>query len=305
MIAPEIVVVGSYNRDVVLVVAHLPAPGETCLSLDRRESPGGKGSNQAVQAARCGARVAMVAAIGTDAAGDDAVGVWAAAGIDAMAAPRLADHGTGMAVILVDAKAENSIVVDPGANARLGPSHVERAAPLIASAKLVLAQLETPVAATKRAFEIARQAGVLTALNAAPAPDAMDSEMLALTDVLFVNEVEALALTGQADPVGAAAILLARVGLAVVVTLGKEGAVLLCRDQAPLARPAHRIEAVDTTGAGDAFIGAFAASLARSSDFDQAMAWGLAAGALACTAIGAVTSFADEARIARLLRPQA
>ena len=305
MPAPEIVVVGSYNQDVVLVVAHLPAPGETCLSLDRRESPGGKGSNQAVQAARCGARVAMVAAIGIDAAGDDALAVWARAGIDATAAPRLADHGTGMAVILVDARAENSIVVDPGANAQLSPSHVAAAAPLIASAKLVLGQLETPVAATKRAFEIAREAGVLTALNAAPAPDAMDGDMLALTDILFVNEIEALALTGQADPVAAGATLLAKVGVAVVVTLGKEGAVLLRRDQAPLARPAHRIEAVDTTGAGDAFIGAFAASLAKSGDFDHAMAWGLGAGALACTAMGAVTSFADEPRIARLLRLQA
>lgn len=301
MTAPDVVVVGSYNQDLVLIVAHLPAPGETCLSLDRRESPGGKGSNQAVQAARCGARVAMVAAIGTDAAGDDALAVWAAAGIDATAAPRLTDHGTGMAVILVDAKAENSIVVDPGANAQLSPSHVEAATPLIASARLVLGQLETPVAATRRAFEIARAAGVLTALNAAPAPAVLDDDMLALTDILFVNEVEALALTGQADPLAAGETLLAKVGRAVVVTLGKEGAVLLRRDQAILARPAHRIEAVDTTGAGDAFIGAFAASLARSGDFDRAMAWGLGAGALACTAMGAVTSFADEPRIARLL----
>lgn len=301
----EIVVVGSYNHDVVLSVAHLPAPGETCLALGRRASPGGKGSNQAVQAARCGARVAMLGAIGADAAGDEALEVWAAAGIEAAAAPRLTEQRTGMAMILVDAKGENSIVVDPGANAHLSPSHIDQAAPLIRSAKLVLAQLETPVAATRRAFEIARQAGVLTALNAAPAPEVIDAELIALTDILFVNEVEAGALAGGADPADAGAALLARVGQAVIITLGKDGAVLFHRDQPRRAHPAHSIEAVDTTGAGDAFIGAFAAQLVRSGSFDQAMAWGLAAGALACTAMGAVTSFAQESRIAALLASQA
>ncbi|MDB5494255.1 MAG: PfkB protein [Phenylobacterium sp.] len=301
----EIVVVGSYNHDVVLSVAHLPAPGETCLALGRRTSPGGKGSNQAVQAARCSARVAMLAAIGCDPAGDEALDVWAGAGIEAAASPRLADHGTGIAMILVDAKGENRIVVDPGANAHLTPSHIDQAAALIRSAKLVLAQLETPVTATRRAFEIARQAGVLTALNAAPAPDAIDAELIALTDILFVNEIEAGALAGGADPAEAGAALLARVGQAVIITLGKEGAVLFHRGQPRRAHPAHSIDAVDTTGAGDAFIGAFVAHLVKSGSFDQAMAWGLAAGALACTAMGAVTSFAPENRIAGLLAPQA
>lgn len=301
MTKAEVVVVGSYNHDVVLSVAHLPAPGETCLSLGRLESPGGKGSNQAVQAARCGARVAMLAAIGADAPGDAALEVWATNGIDAAGAARLSGQATGMAMILVDAHGENCIVVDPGANAHLAPSHVAAAAPVIISAGLVLAQLETPVEATRRAFEIARAAGVTTALNAAPAPEAIDAGLLALTDILFVNEVEAQAMTGDANPTAAGAALLARVGQAVVVTLGKDGAMLLRKDQPDLTQAAHAITVVDTTGAGDAFIGAFTAHMAKVGDYGQAMAWGAAAGALACTRMGAVSSYADAEQISRLL----
>ena len=171
MTPAEIVVVGSYNRDLILKLAHLPAPGETTLALGRAEAHGGKGSNQAVQAALCGARVAMLAAVGEDAAGEAALSMWREAGISADAVARLAGAGTGVAVILVDAAGENSIVVDAGANAQLATSQVEAAAGQIHGARLALAQLETPPAAVRRAFELARAAGVATALNAAPAPD--------------------------------------------------------------------------------------------------------------------------------------
>src|SRR5580693_8083471 len=186
----RIVVVGSYNRDVSFQVARLPAPGETCLSLGRLESPGGKGSNQAIQAARAGAATAMVAAVGFDGAGDTALSLWEAEAIDTTGVARLADVGTGLAMILVDAAAENVIVVDSGANARLATAHIEAAASLIGGAKLVLAQLETPTAATVRAFQLARAAGAATLLNAAPAPEQIDAQLLALTDVLIVNEGE-------------------------------------------------------------------------------------------------------------------
>ena len=303
MSTADVVVVGSFNHDIVLSVANLPAPGETCLSSGRLDSPGGKGSNQAIQAARCGARVAILAAIGADAAGEAALEVWAADGVDAALAPRLPGHATGMAVILVDARGENSIVVDSGANAHLAPSHIAGAAPLIASARLVLAQLETPADATRRAFEIARAAGATTALNAAPATAAIDADLLALTDILFVNEVEAQAMTEEADPVAAATRLLARVGEAVVVTLGAQGALLLRRDKASLRQAAHPVAVVDTTGAGDAFIGAFAARYAKTGDLSAAMAWGAAAGALACAGMGAVASYADAARIEAMQSP--
>jgi ribokinase len=303
MARAEIIVVGSYNRDLILQVARLPAPGETCLAEGAAEAHGGKGSNQAVQAARCGARVALVAAVGDDSPGEAALSMWREAGVATDAVARLPDVRTGMAAILVDAHGENSIVVAPGANANLAPAHVEAAAAWLHGARLVLAQLETPIAAVRRAFELARAAGAATALNAAPAPDNLDPSLLALTDILFVNQVEACALAGENDPRRAAAALLPRVGRAVALTLGAEGALLLRRDEPPLARAAHPVSVVDTTGAGDAFIGAFAARLAASDDMASALAWGLAAGALACTGLGATSSFAGAAAIAALAEP--
>jgi ribokinase len=297
----SVVVVGSYNHDVVLRVARLPAPGETTLSLGGRlEAPGGKGSNQAIQAARAGAATAMVAAVGRDGPGDSALALWQGEGIDAGGVARLAGHGTGLAMILVDADAENVIVVDSGANAHLDVAHVEVAAPQIAAARLVLAQLETPVAATKRAFEIARAAGVTTMLNAAPAPEAIDETLLGLTDILVVNEGEGRAISGHAAAEAIGEALLPRVGKAVVVTLGARGAMLFRKDSPPLAAAPPKVEVLDTTGAGDAFTGAFAARWAASGDPGEALRWGLAAGALACTALGAASSCAAAAQIEAL-----
>jgi ribokinase len=301
MSSAQIVVVGSYNRDVSFSVARLPAPGETCLSLGRLDSPGGKGSNQAIQAARCGAAIAMIAAIGADAAGDEALALWAADGIATQNVARLTGHPTGMATILVDAMAENVIVVDSGANAHLAPAHIEAAAALIGAARLVVAQLETPAGATARAFEIARANGVATLLNAAPAPEAIEPALLALTDILVVNEGEGRVLSGHkhAPQIGAA--LLDRVGKAVVVTLGAKGAVLFERHRPPLEAAPPKVEVVDTTGAGDAFTGAFAARWATGGEMVSALAWGLAAGALACTRKGAAASCADAGQITALL----
>jgi ribokinase len=296
----QIVVVGSYNHDVSLQVARLPAPGETCLSLGRLESPGGKGSNQAIQAARAGVGAAMIAAIGQDGASDAAMALWAANGVDTAGVARLAGVGAGMAMILVDAAAENVIVVDSGANAHLAPGHIDAAAALIGQARLVLAQLETPVGATRRAFELARAAGVATLLNAAPAPAAMDPALLALTDIVIVNEGEGQALSGHdhASAIGEA--LLQRVGKAVVVTLGARGAMLFEHRRPPHAALPPVVEVVDTTGAGDAFTGAFAARWVATEDARAALAWGLAAGALACTARGAAQSCPTASQIADL-----
>ena len=297
----RIVVVGSYNHDVSLAVSRLPAPGETCLSLGRLESPGGKGSNQAIQAARAGASVAMVAAIGRDGPGDQALGLWGAEGIDARGVARLAEVGTGMAMILVDAAAENVIVVDSGANAHLAPAHIDAAASAISESRLVLAQLETPVASTIRAFELARAAGAATLLNAAPAPELIDPALLALTDILIVNEGEGRAISGAAEALAIGENLAGRVARCAVVTLGAAGAMLFepGRPVHALAPPA--VDVVDTTGAGDAFTGAFAARWAADGDAAAALAWGVAAGALACTARGAAVSCPDRARIAALI----
>ena len=297
----RIVVVGSYNRDISLSVARLPAPGETCLSRGRLDSPGGKGSNQAIQAARAGASVAMVAAVGVDDAGDEAIALWTAEGVGTRGVARLAGVGTGMAMILVDAAAENVIVVDSGANAHLSPAHVDAAANSIAASRLVLAQLETPAAATIRAFELGRAAGAATLLNAAPVPDRIDPALLALADILVVNEGEGQAISGHAETVAIGEHLAARAALGVVVTLGARGAMLFepRRPARSLAPPA--VEVIDTTGAGDAFVGAFAARWAADGDAAAALAWGVAAGALACTARGAAVSCPDAARIAAMV----
>jgi len=296
----EVVVVGSYNHDVSLAVARLPRPGETILSLGRLESPGGKGSNQAIQAARCGAATAMIAAIGADAAGDDALALWSAEGIGTAGVTRLADVGTGTAVILVEASGENLIVVDSGANAALAPAHVEAAGGEIGAAKAVLAQLETPWAATRRAFEIARAANAATLLNAAPAPGGLDPGLLALTDILIVNEGEGRALSAETAAAAIGEALLSTVGKAVVLTLGPAGAMLFAHGRSPVAIRSPRVQVVDTTGAGDAFCGAFAARLAADGDLARALRWGVAAGALACTAKGAAAACADAARISEL-----
>jgi ribokinase len=300
MTSPEIVVVGSYNRDISVSVQRLPAPGETCLGLGRLESPGGKGANQAIQAALCGAPTAMIAAVGDDAAGDDALAFWASFGVATDHVARIAGCGTGMAVILVDARGENVIVVDSAANMRLGPAQIGAASALIGAARLVVAQLETPVDGVRRAFEIARAAGVATLLNAAPAPEAIDAALLALTDFLIVNEIEGKALSGHDEPNAIGEALLRRVAKGVVITLGAAGAALFEPHSPPHRQPAFKTEVVDTTGAGDAFTGAFAARWARTGDARSALAWGAAAGAKACAARGAAVSYGEAAAIEAL-----
>jgi ribokinase len=296
----EIVVVGSYNRDVSVSVQRLPAPGETCLGLGRLESPGGKGANQAVQAARCGAATAMVGAVGDDAAGEEAIAMWRRHRVGVEHVARLSDCGTGLGLILVDAKGQNAIVVDSAANAQVRPAQMDAAAGLITSARLLVGQLEIPAEATGRAFAIARQAGVATLLNAAPAPEALDPALLTLTDILVVNEIEGQALSGHPNPAAIGETLLDRVGMAVVVTLGGDGAMLFEHRRAPFSLPAHRVSTVDTTGAGDAFTGAFAARWVATGDARLALAWGVAAGSIACEARGAMVSYGDAEAIAAL-----
>ncbi len=294
------VVVGSYNHDLIFPVPRFPAPGETLLGSRRLEAPGGKGSNQAIQAARCGASVGMIAALGLDAAGDQALRMWADEGIDTSGVARIEGAGTGTAVILVDAAGENQIVVDLGANAALAADAIEAAGDLLRGADVVVAQLEVPHQAVRRAFEIARAAARTTLLNAAPAPEALDEALLALTDILVVNAGEGRVLTGEIEPEAIAAALVQRVGI-VIVTLGAAG-VLVRRDGEGAYRlPAAAARVVDTTGAGDAFVGALAARLAARESLSAAVAFAVAAGALACERQGASASFAGREMIERRL----
>lgn len=290
----RIVVIGSYNRDTVLTVPRFPAPGETLAATGMARFHGGKGSNQAVAAARAGGRVAMVAAIGRDVAGDGALALWAEEGIDATAVQRHDALPTGEALILVDAAGENEIVILAGANAAL-PGRAAEAA--VAGASLVVAQLETPLDTTEAAFRAARAHGVTTLLNAAPA-GALPQGLLSQTDILVVNETEAARLLGRSAALEEmVAALGARHAGGAVLTAGAAGAFWAGPDGASHHAASLAVTVVDSTGAGDAFIGAFAAGLAGGQAAAKALRQGVVAGALACRRAGAVPSLPTLAEI--------
>lgn len=298
---PSLVVVGSYNRDISLLMGRFPEPGETCLALNRTESHGGKGSNQAVQAALCGASVAMIACVGDDPSGRAAMSFWEEHSIDVSGTRVAAEASTGTAIILVNSDGENMIAVDSGANSLLSPEVIGSRQQIFARSTAVIAQLETPLEAVRHAFEIARGLGVSTFLNAAPATIHFGQGLLEFVDILIVNEREAHTLAGMSatdDIKIAASPLLARVSKAVVITCGSEGAMLFRHGQPPLFRKALPVEVVDTTGAGDAFTGAFAARWVETRDAVEALSYAVVAGSLACRKRGAVPSFpvAEEIR---------
>jgi len=285
----DVVVVGSANLDLVARTLRLPGPGETVLGSGFAQHPGGKGLNQAVAAARAGATVAFVGAVGDDDAGRTLRSVAATEGID-VAGLSVADGvATGRAVITVDDRGENSIVVVPGANAS---AHVGD----LPAATVVLAQLEVPVATVIAAFAVARTAGSRTVLNPAPVPaGGLPDELLSLCDILVPNEHE-VELLGGVDE------LLTSGVAAVVVTQGAAGVTVTeAPDTATWSVEAFEVDPVDTTGAGDAFCGALSARLAAGDDLRAAVRYAAAGGALATTTAGAVPSLPHAADIERLL----
>jgi ribokinase len=275
-----ICVVGSVNLDIVVAVERHPAPGETVLGGDRTELPGGKGANQAVAAARLGREVALVGRVGEDAAGTRLRAGLRDEGVDVtfLAADR--DAPSGVALIAVAADGENTIIVSPGANAHVGEHDVAAARDVLAGAAVTLLQLEIPGAAVDAAV---RGAGGTVVLNPAPAR-ALEPQLLARVDVLVPNRGE-LALLGGSGAPEAVARSLPGPG-AVVVTLGADGALVV--EGARVERvPAPRVEAVDTTGAGDTFCGALADALARGAELVEAARWAVAAAALSVGRAGA------------------
>src|SRR5262245_21717903 len=253
---PRIAVVGSYGVGLTFGSARAPERGETVIGTLFRHDHGGKGSNQAVGAARLGADVVFLTAVGEDAFGEGAFGLWEEEGVDAGAVVR-SPLPSMTAAILVEASGDNRIVIVPGALSALTPEHVDAFALKIAAADVLLVQLEIPVATALHALEVGRSAGVRTILNPAPAPPEPISPA---ADYLVPNESEALAVEGAEGTL--------------VVTLGERGARLRGRQI-----PAFSARAVDTTGAGDAFCAAFAVALAEGADDAEAVRWGCAAGA--------------------------
>ncbi len=291
---PRITVVGSANTDLTFRTPRFPYPGETLTGHSLHQCMGGKGANQAVAAARLGADATFIACVGSDAFGKAAMEAYASDGIHTTFIRQVKNQPTGTAAILVDDKAENCIIVVAGANATLTPADVMAALPVIQQSKAVLCQLETPADAAVEAFRIARAANVLTILTPAPAAHVTD-ELLALCDICVPNKTEIFTLTGQAihsesDALRAAKKLCERGVKRVALTMGGEGVLLL--DESGSTRiPAISVDAVDTTGAGDAFTAALAVSLAEGNTLADAARSASFVAAISVTRLGTQTSF--------------
>jgi ribokinase len=280
-VAFDVVVVGSANLDLVATLDHLPKPGETIVALDYAEHAGGKGVNQAVACARMGARTAFVGCVGNDDAGIFLRGVLENEGIDTTML-RVVDMPTGRAFINVDSRGENEIVVVSGANTQVGVAQNPLVLP---TSRVLLMQLEIPLATVSAALTLARKSGTLTVLNPAPYKSLTD-DVLSLVDVIVPNETESAACGGTNA--------LLKAGVATVVTtLGEKGAVINTASSETSIAP-HKVVAVDTVGAGDAFIGALSAELARGAAISDAASVGAVAGALATTVHGAVPSLPKQ-----------
>lgn len=295
--APRILVFGSVNLDLVYRVERLPRPGETVLGGELVRLSGGKGGNQAHAAARVlgGDRTLFVGCVGADAEGERLADDLAAAGVDTSALARV-DAPSGTAIIAVDAGGENTIAVLPGANRAWPADAVERAP--IAPGDLVVAQLEVPLEVVDAALTRARAVGATTVLNAAPLDPAAVS-LLDRVDVLVVNEGEAAELFGFASEIDEAEIARTREVFAgdLVVTLGADGAIVAARDGSISHVPAFTVAAVDSVGAGDAFVGGLAAALADGAAVRAAAVVGSAAGALTATVVGARHPALDRAAV--------
>jgi ribokinase len=300
-----IVVFGSINLDLITRVERIPGPGETTLGGDYATSPGGKGANQALAARRAGAEVAMVGAVGKDSFAAEALALLKADGVDLAATVEVAAP-TGAAFIAVDGHGENAIVVASGANRLARAVQLEKLA--IGPSDILVLQRETPPAEVEAAAIYAKGKGARVVLNLAPA-GAPSEKLLAALDVLILNEHEALTLADSLqiaarEPEEVAGHLDRARGLAMIVTLGSVGAVSYAKG-ARYAAPAPSVTVVDTTGAGDTFVGAFAAALDRGLSFETAMKHGLAAGSLACTKQGAQPSMPYAAEIEALVNKAA
>ncbi|MFI9206753.1 ribokinase [Streptomyces sp. NPDC053253] len=282
----SIVVLGSTNMDLVAYVPRAPARGETVTGRAFRTIPGGKGANQAVAAARAGAEVSMIGAVGADDFGARLRANLEHCSVDTDLL-RTAEGPSGTAHIVVDDEGGNAIVVVPGANAVLTSlSHGDEA--LIGTADALLLQLELPLSVVVEGAATARRLGVRTVLTPAPAQP-LPPELLAAIDLLVPNEHEAAALTGLTDPRAAAQALLRDVP-EVVVTLGAAGSLYAARGAEPVTVPAPRVTAVDTTAAGDTFVGALAVALGEGRPVPEALAWAQTAAALSVQREGASTS---------------
>lgn len=292
VMAWDVVVMGGANTDYLVRGERLPGPGETVQGETFQEAAGGKGANQAVAAARLGARVAFIACVGDDPRGEQLVTALAAEGVDTRFVRRDNTAVSGVALIQVGSGGQKQIFVAPGANSRLNVSDVLAATPAIAHARILISQLEVPVPPILAALRLAREAGVPVILDAAP-PTELPDELLGLVNIVRANLAEAQALTGvhvhdQESARQAIADLQAR-GAEAGIVQGGSGNLLVGSDEETWL-PLLEVETLDTTGAGDAFVGALAVAMAEGQPLAEAADFANVAAALATTKLGAQPS---------------
>ena len=296
-----LIVVGSLNMDLVVRAPRHPRPGETLIGSQFQTFPGGKGANQAVAAARLGAKVRMIGRVGQDAFGDALLQTARQDGVDTTFIRRDPNAATGVALITLDEAGQNTIVVASGANMQVSAQDIEQAAAAFEGASLLLMQLECPLEAVEAAAELAQRYGIPVVLNPAPARP-LPQSLLARVDYLLPNQHELQLLAeGEADYATAAARLISNGVRNLVVTLGEEGA-LLVTPQSQETLPAFKVPVVDTVAAGDAFAAAFCVALAEGKSLRDAVLWGNAAGAIAVTRPGAQPSMPNREELNQFLK---
>jgi ribokinase len=305
MARPVITVVGSFAVGMTIRTSRMPIFGETLIGCDFDMGPGGKGSNQAVGAARMGGQSSLVATIGDDKLGEIATEMYAREGVNTTYLRKSKQLATGVGLIILNGAGENGIILDMSANELMDPPYVDHAEALIAASDVVMAVLEIPVPAAARAMELGRKHGVRTILNPAPAA-ALDETVLRNCDIVTPNESELRILLGLApnDPTPTPELarqLQARGAKTVIVTMGEKGSLLLSPGFAePQAVPGVRVDVVDTTGAGDAFNAGLAVALGEGKEILAAVRFANCAGALACTKLGVIPSMAHRAAVDEL-----
>lgn len=297
----KVTIVGSLNVDMTLRIKRMPLPGETLAAEGKSSAAGGKGANQAVSAARSGAQTAFIGEVGKDNSGQMMLDEMKANGIDVAGIRENDQVGTGTASILLDENGQNSILIYGGANQQLSPTDVEAAKDKITAADFVVAQFETPQAATLRAFQLAKANGVTTILNPAPAQK-IDPEVLKLTDLIIPNETESAELTGviitDETSMLISAAKFAQMGVRnLIITVGAKGA-FYCTQDGYSFIPAFKVNAVDTTAAGDTFIGALSSQLKPDmSNIEKALVYAQRASSLAVQKMGALPSIPTREQI--------
>jgi len=301
----KIVVVGSSNTDMIIKLKKIPRPGETLLGGEFSIAAGGKGANQAVAAARVGGDVSFIACVGEDMFGKEAIECFVNDGINVDYVNKIEQSPSGVAMIFVDEKGENSIAVASGANAQLSPTHIHQAKDTIVSAEILVMQLETPIETVSAAAQFASDNGVKVILNPAPACP-LEDEILKNISILTPNEIEAEFLTGikvknEKSANDAALSLLNRGIQTVIITLGVQGVFVATSDIQKIV-PSFNVESVDTTAAGDVFNGALAVSLAENRLLSDSVRFANAAAALSVTKLGAQPSAPKRNEVEKLLQ---